>query len=688
MKVEDIPRLFTPETFCKLVIARAARSQGRGLSASSAPPSRQCPPTSRMADPITSPRSRSSTGSPSSSRAARARASTRCRRDIAAFPACLVAEAVGPARGVGRDGAHRLSRPAGRGARQRDALPARRSRPGSTLDLAVEIENCDDEAVAYAGWASVDGDARDRARRLPRPDAAGRRVRRARRRSPRASRCCAAPARAPGRFRGVAAAARRHARRARRAANPRPRRCAVPATAPFFADHFPRRPVFPATLLLDAQIGLALRARRATPPTGLPARRRAPSRMTHVKVRSFIAARRQRSSSARELQRPRRRTRDGSRSRAQSRRQDGRHRAGRNRRRETARMNATPASAASRSPASAWSRRSATTSPRPGTRCSPAGAAARRSRMFDASGFPVRIAAEVKGFDDDAARRPQAAEAHQPLAPLRARGRRAGAARRRHPPDRRRRATRWGCAVGAGMMTSEFADLAATHAHCAAPTASSHADLLLTDPAANDPMVFCRSQATAGHCAAHAPLRHPRLRDLGAHRLRVGRPGARHGAEADPPRRRRLRAGRRLRLDDQPGRPRRLLPAVGACRPTTTRRSARAARSTRRATASCWAKARASWCSRSGKRRAARGARIYAELAGDGNSLSSLPDHRFAARRRRADPGDARGARRRRRDARRRRLPQRARHVDADERPQRERRDARGVRRRRRRASA
>ena len=26
MKVADIPRLFTPETFCKLVIARAARS--------------------------------------------------------------------------------------------------------------------------------------------------------------------------------------------------------------------------------------------------------------------------------------------------------------------------------------------------------------------------------------------------------------------------------------------------------------------------------------------------------------------------------------------------------------------------------------------------------------------------------------------------------------------------------------
>src|SRR5207344_1743875 len=29
--------------------------------------------------------------------------------------------------------------------------------PGSTLHLAVDIESCDDDAVAYAGRASVDG---------------------------------------------------------------------------------------------------------------------------------------------------------------------------------------------------------------------------------------------------------------------------------------------------------------------------------------------------------------------------------------------------------------------------------------------------------------------------------------------------------------------------------------------------
>jgi len=61
----------------------------------------------------------------------------------------------------------------------------------------------------------------------------------------------------------------------------------VPANAPFFGDHFPRRPVFPATLLLDAQIGLAMAvAAEAThwPAGTVPA----PARMTHVKMRSFI----------------------------------------------------------------------------------------------------------------------------------------------------------------------------------------------------------------------------------------------------------------------------------------------------------------------------------------------------------------------------------------------------------------
>jgi 3-oxoacyl-(acyl-carrier-protein) synthase len=47
------------------------------------------------------------------------------------------------------------------------------------------------------------------------------------------------------------------------------------------------------------------------------------------------------------------------------------------------------------------------------------------------------------------------------------------------------------------MMTSEFDDLTALHQHSAAD-GELHADRLLSDPSANDPMVFCRSNSNAG----------------------------------------------------------------------------------------------------------------------------------------------------------------------------------------------
>jgi len=116
--------------------------------------------------------------------------------------------------------------------------------------------------------------------------------------------------------------------------------------------------------------------------------------------------------------------------------------------------------------------------------------------LFDASGFPVHIAAEVKGFRDDVIEDRRLAKfttrSHRfALAAAEQAFRDAGI---RPTPET---GARWGCAVGAGMMTSEYEDLAATHRHSAAD-GELHAELLLTDPAANDPMVFCRSQATAG----------------------------------------------------------------------------------------------------------------------------------------------------------------------------------------------
>jgi 3-oxoacyl-(acyl-carrier-protein) synthase len=117
--------------------------------------------------------------------------------------------------------------------------------------------------------------------------------------------------------------------------------------------------------------------------------------------------------------------------------------------------------------------------------------------IFDASGFSTRIASEVKGFDDaavdldrkllkyaDRSHRFALAAAGQAI-------RDAGIA---PTPET---ATRWGCTVGAGMMTGAWADLTVTHSHSAA-SGELDATKLLTDAAANDPLVFCRSQATAG----------------------------------------------------------------------------------------------------------------------------------------------------------------------------------------------
>ena len=120
----------------------------------------------------------------------------------------------------------------------------------------------------------------------------------------------------------------------------------------------------------------------------------------------------------------------------------------------------------------------------------------REISLFDASGFSTHIAAEVKDFRNtlvtdrkilkftNRSHRFALEAAEQAL-------RDAGI--RPAPAD----AHRWGCAVGAGMMTADFDDLVETHAH-AAQSGELDVDLLLTDRPANDPMVFCRGQAAEG----------------------------------------------------------------------------------------------------------------------------------------------------------------------------------------------
>jgi beta-ketoacyl-acyl-carrier-protein synthase II len=117
--------------------------------------------------------------------------------------------------------------------------------------------------------------------------------------------------------------------------------------------------------------------------------------------------------------------------------------------------------------------------------------------LFDASGFSTRIAAEVKGFDpraviDDRKLLKFANRSHTfALAAADEAIRDAGI----RPTAET--ATRWGISVGTGMMGVDFATLAAVHAHSAAE-GEIDVGRLLTDEVAHDPMAFCRSQSTAG----------------------------------------------------------------------------------------------------------------------------------------------------------------------------------------------
>jgi 3-hydroxymyristoyl/3-hydroxydecanoyl-(acyl carrier protein) dehydratase len=213
--------------------------------------------------------------------ATRARGTFAVPARLPAFSSCLVAEAVGQlAAWVSMAHIDFRGRPV--------AALATETRfhgdapPGCTLDLAVDIADCDDEAVAYSGAACVDGK-----RIVELVDCLGPMLPVADFDSPEALRerfaLLLADGAAPGRFDGVRlpdpAIVERVPGTSMRAT------LDVPQSAPFFGDHFPRRAVFPATLLLDTQIRLALDLARDAPwhRGGAPR----PARVSNVKVRSF-----------------------------------------------------------------------------------------------------------------------------------------------------------------------------------------------------------------------------------------------------------------------------------------------------------------------------------------------------------------------------------------------------------------
>ena len=201
---------------------------------------------------------------------------------LAAFSSALVAEAVGQlAAWTAMDHIGFRRRPVA--ALATETRFYAEARPGATLVLEADLFACDDDAVAYNGRASVDG-----VTIAELVDCLGPMLPVADFDAPEAMRERLALLRnggaEPGRFHGI---------------EPMPVQIdkrlpgveivasfVVPAHARFFADHFPRRPVFPATLLLDTQMRLAVDlARESRAMAGATPK---PVRMTHVKMRSFI----------------------------------------------------------------------------------------------------------------------------------------------------------------------------------------------------------------------------------------------------------------------------------------------------------------------------------------------------------------------------------------------------------------
>jgi 3-hydroxymyristoyl/3-hydroxydecanoyl-(acyl carrier protein) dehydratase len=193
------------------------------------------------------------------------------------FPMCLVAEAIGQlAAWVSISHLGFRRRPVAGLAGE--TLFFGSVTPGQVLDLAVELGTCDEDAVAYGGSARVDGALVLELRHCVGPMLAMEEF--------------DAPEAVRGDFETLCGPG---APAARIRALPQPEvtviervpgrslvaTLQVPESAPFFGDHFPRRPVFPGTLLLDRQIELAVqvareaRARRSR--RGARARERGPT---------------------------------------------------------------------------------------------------------------------------------------------------------------------------------------------------------------------------------------------------------------------------------------------------------------------------------------------------------------------------------------------------------------------------
>jgi 3-hydroxymyristoyl/3-hydroxydecanoyl-(acyl carrier protein) dehydratase len=156
-------------------------------------------------------------------------------------------------------------------------------RPGQLVELEAELQSVDNETVGYSGSGSVAGQPVIRLHdcvgpMLPVEEFDDPQKLRARFALLRAGGA------APGAFAGVPAPDLQYHDGApgevKRAT------LQVPGAEPFFADHFPRRNVFPGTLLMHASLETAAQLAREVPDGR--ARAWQPARVSDVKLRTFI----------------------------------------------------------------------------------------------------------------------------------------------------------------------------------------------------------------------------------------------------------------------------------------------------------------------------------------------------------------------------------------------------------------
>lgn len=207
---------------------------------------------------------------------------------VSYFPVSLVAEAIGQlAAWVAMSHVDFTRRPVA--ALAGDTRIFKSPQPGDTLELEVDIESCDDQAIVYRGRARVNQEVV-----LELLDTLGSMLDISQFDEPDRLRadfaCLTGLGRPIGAFKGVPYPALKpmvltntqEVVQAAHASQVHEYALSVPAQAAYFEDHFPLRPVFPATLLLDALLHVAQPVVEAAVNLTVQA-----LRMTHVKVRAF-----------------------------------------------------------------------------------------------------------------------------------------------------------------------------------------------------------------------------------------------------------------------------------------------------------------------------------------------------------------------------------------------------------------